>query len=191
VKARTVVSLVMVLALTAGGGGARVFVPPDIDLSYYERAGVVPFLATGGDQAAAASATSAFTTELLIAGGYELAEPGDFSVLAAKVIGGSDLLKAQPLRSEQVRTLADSAHVQAVFEGVVRTYEMARVGSGSYPLISIEVRMIDAETGKLLWTGTETRRGGPGFPIFGWGVIPTLGELTREVCRSLAREVPR
>jgi hypothetical protein len=188
---RTLKTLAALLPLLAGCGGPRVFLHPEADLSFYERVGVVPFISANGDQAVALAATGGFVTELLIAGGYDVAEPGDFMVRAALAAGGADLMRSRPLNSDQIKALADSTLVQAIFEGWVRDFEMVRVGQGSYPLVSIEVRMIDAETGKLLWMGSRTRRGGPGMPILGWGETPTLSELLAKVCSDLADKVPR
>jgi hypothetical protein len=188
---RRIVAMLAIAAALAGCGGPRVFLHPEADLSYYERVGVIPFLSAAGDQAAALAATGCFTTELLIERTYEVAEPGDFMIQSARAAGGTDVLRTQPLNAEQIRALADSTKVQAVFEGLVVDHEMVRVGQGSYPLVSVEVRMIDAETGKLLWMGSRTRRGGPGLPILGWGETPTLSELTQKVCADIARRVPR
>jgi len=190
-KMKLTIALIVSIPLAAGCGGTRAFLHPEADLSFYQRVGVIPFLSAGGDQTIALAATGNFVTELLIEGGYELAEPGDFMIRAAKAAGGTDLLRTQPLNADQIRALADSTEVQAVFEGMVRNYEMVRVGQGNYPLVSIEVRMIDAETGKLLWMGSRTRRGGPGVPILGWGETPTLSELLTKVCSDIAKEVPR
>lgn len=188
---RLLTALAVLLPLAAGCGGPRVFLHPEADLTFYERVGVVPFLSANGDQTVAMAATGSFVTELLIAGGFEVAEPGDFMIRAAKAAGGTDLLRSQPLNADQIKALADSTQVQAVFEGLVRNYEMVRVGQGSYPLVSIEVRMVDAETGKLLWMGSRTRRGGPGLPILGWGETPTLSELMTKVCADLVGKAPK
>ena len=78
-----------------------------------------------------------------------------------------------------------------MFVGVVSDYEMVRVGRESFPLVSIEVRMLDSATGLVVGSASQTRRGGPVTPIFGWGEVHTLGELTSKVCRDLLDTLPK
>jgi hypothetical protein len=80
--------------------------------------------------------------------------------------------------------------VQAVFEGIVRDFEMARIGQSSFPLITLEVRLIDVPTGQVVWSTAVTERGGPKVPVFGWGEIHTLGELSNKVAAEAVERLP-
>ena len=76
------------------------------------------------------------------------------------------------------------------FTGTVRDYEMTNVGRCTYPLVSLEIRLLDVSTGNLVWSASITRRGGPDMPFMGWREIHTLGELTTAVCRELLKTLP-
>ncbi len=67
---------------------------------------------------------------------------------------------------------------------------MTRVGGESFPLVSLEVRLVDLATGIVVWSASHTRRGGPTFPLTGWREIHTLGELTAEVCKDILDTLP-
>ena len=76
-------------------------------------------------------------------------------------------------------------------EVAVRDYEMVHGGRDSFPLLSLEVHFIDASTGRLVWSASRTRKGGPALPLFGWTEVRTMGELTASMCRELLSTLPK
>jgi len=180
---------VVVLCTLIGCGSPPAFVEPDADLDFYERVAVTPFWVSGADRSASDQVTDAFVTALMISEKYVVAEPGLFRHTLADVADQASVTH-RGLTPEQVLELGTRAQVEAVFEGSILTYEMTRIGQNQYPLISVELRMIDAQTGRLIWSMTLTRKGGPGFPFFGFGRIHTLPELADQVVDELVERVP-
>ena len=178
-----------VLCAVAGCGSPPVFIEPEADLDFYERVAVTPFWVSSADQSASDQVTDAFVTALMISGKYQVVEPGLFRHLLAEVADKSSA-SHRGLTPQQVQELGTKAEVQAVFEGSILTYEMTRIGQNQYPLISVELRMLDAQTGRLVWSMTLARKGGPGFPFFGFGQTRTLPELAAKVVDELVAGVP-
>ncbi len=179
----------MALLLCSCAGTHRSYLNPLAELDFYESVAVVPFWTTSNDRTAGEKMSDAFVTELMITEKYHVIEPGQFRhKLVAATVGLDGARRG--LNTEQIKKTGESAGVQALFEGTVLTYEMARIGQSSYPLITVELRMLDVETGELIWMRTVTRKGGPTVPFFGFGEIHTLGELTQDIARDLARSVP-
>jgi hypothetical protein len=113
-------------------------------------------------------------------------------VLAAamnRVRGGTPA--ANPWSAADLAKLGEEVGAQGVFMGTVRDYGMERIGRDDFPLLSLEVQLVDVTTGRVASSASATRRGGPAFPIFGWGEIHTMGELTANVCRDLLQSLPR
>jgi curli biogenesis system outer membrane secretion channel CsgG len=136
---------------------------------------------------AGAKVTSAFVTELLLTNAFDVAEPGNFARSANEVLraqGGSGDLSQ--MSAADLAALGDNAGVQGILIGTVREYEMARVGQEEFPLVSIDLRLVDAPTGNLIWMASVTRRGGPNLPFISVGETHTLGEMTEKVCAELA-----
>ena len=186
---RSIRIAVLATALVLGGCGGPVhFVDPEADIPFYQKVAVVPFTTLAQDRAAGFRVTDVFFTEALGRDFAEILEPGQFAAAMVKLRGGTP--SANPWSTEDLARLGEATGVQAFFMGTVREYEMVRVGRGSFPLISLEVRLVDAATGRIVWTASTTRRGGPGFPLFGWGEVHTLGELTEAVCRRLLETLP-
>ena len=169
--------------------GPKAFVHPEADFPFYESVGIVPFTSLGQDRLAGEKVSDVFFTELLNIRFAEVREPGQFLAVIQRLRGVTPI--STPWSTADLARLGAEAQVQGIFMGVVRDYEMARVGRDSYPLVSIEVRFLDVATGRVVWSASDTRRAGPTTPIFGWGETHTLGELTAQMCRDLLRTLPK
>jgi hypothetical protein len=179
--------ILAVIVLGCSSGVTR-FVHPEADLSYYESIGIVPFESLGQDRLAGEKVTNVFYTELLAKGYAQVREPGQFLDSIQKVRGTSATSRAWS--TADIIRLGEEAKVQGIIMGLVRDYDMTSSGRSSYPLVSIEVRLLDAATGQVVWSASQTRRGGPTAPFTGWREIHTLGELTTAVCRDLLETLP-
>jgi len=187
-RLRLLLAAATLLAVTACGGPTR-FLNPEADLPYYERVGIVPFTSLAQDRAAGYRVTDVFFTELLARGFAEVVEPGQFTADMNSIRSGVPV--ETPWSTEQLAALGKKAGVQGIFMGTVRQYDMVNSGRDSYPLVSLEVRLVDAATGRLVWSASETRKGGPGVPILGWGGVRVMETLTADVCRDLLSSLPR
>ena len=182
-------TLALGLALAGCGSPATRFVHPEVDFSFYENVGIVPFESFGQDRLAGEKVTNVFFTELLTKDFAAVREPGQFAAAIQRVRGSG--VSNLPWSAADLARLGTEAQVQGVFTGTVRDYEMTSVGRSTYPLVSIEIRLLDVSTGNLVWSASITRRGGPDMPFMGWREIHTLGELTTAVCRQLLNTLPR
>jgi hypothetical protein len=176
--------------MCAGCGGSRPteFVHPEADFLFYETVGIVPFSSLGRDRLGGQKVTNVFFNELLRTEFAEVKDTGQFQAAMRRIRGNTP--PETPWSSADLAQLGEDTNVQGVFIGIVREYEMTSVRQDSYPLVSLEVRLLDAVTGRVVWSASHTRRGGPVTPIFGWGEIRTLGELTTKVCHELLETLP-
>ncbi|PJA27260.1 MAG: hypothetical protein CO189_07630 [candidate division Zixibacteria bacterium CG_4_9_14_3_um_filter_46_8] len=164
--------------------GARTFINEDADWAFYQKVGVLPFVNLSPDRFAGEKFQSAFVTELLLARKFQVVEPGEFNLKAAEALKGSATI-GKEFSLDQIKAIGDKTGVQGVIEGVIKEYSMVRVGQADYPLISIEVKMIDASTGAVVWMTSYTKKGGPKFPIISLGETHTLSELTQKACHDV------
>ena len=157
-------------------------------MSFYERIGVVPFINLTSDRFAGEKITSTFVTELLITEKFEVVERGEFDHIVGRVRSSTGGSSSQELTGEQLAAVGEQAGVNGIIEGVVKEYEMIRVGQGTYPLISFNVKLVDAPTGRVVWESSYSAKGGPKLPLVGWGETHTLSELAQKACRNVVRE---
>lgn len=189
-------AVAVLLLAFAGCGGPSAFVNPEADLPFYQKVAIIPFASLSQDRAAGYRVSDTFFSELLRRGFADVVEPGQFSAAVVKLRGGTPV--ENPWSAEELARLAEELGIEGVFLGTVREYEMSRTGRTAFPLISMEVRLVDAASGKLVWSASDTRRGGPGTPLVSWflgllgaGEIHTMGELTTVICRDFLETLPR
>ncbi len=96
---------------------------------------------------------------------------------------------SEGLTTEEMKKIGQATGVQGIFHGTVTQYDMVATPSGSFPVISVEARLLDVETGTVVWKATATARGGPKTPIIGIGEIHTLGELSQKLSRVLVEKI--
>jgi hypothetical protein len=171
------------LLLAGGCGTTTSYVNPDADLPFYERVAILPFTSLATDRLAGEKVSSVFFTELLSTGFAEVVDPGQLAAAMLRTRGGTPA--TNPWSTVELMRLGDEIGAQGMFLGTIRDFEMVRTGRDAFPLLSLEVRLLDVNTGRVVWSASETRRGGPAFPLFGWREIHTMGELSVRVCRDL------
>jgi len=182
--------LTVFLAVAAGCGGPQmeVYTNPEADLSFYEKVGVMPFRSLAADRLAGEKFTTEFTTALLAAEMFDVVDYGVFVSHVGKVLGTRSPVEGG-LSADDIKRIATNAGVQGVFVGSVVDYQMMSTQSGQFPVISVEVRLLDAETANVVWSASLTERGGPKTPIIGVGEIHTLGELSQKVAKELVEKL--
>lgn len=181
----------LALVLSLGCGGGRMYVNTEADLGFYEKVGVLTFANLTSDNNAAERVTASFTTELLMLNTVAVANAGDFRKASTTVLQGSPVVSLDGLTSEQIFQIGQAAGVQGMFIGAVTQFGMVRSGQEEFPLIAVIVRFVDCQTGNVVWSYETSQKGGPKFPVFSFGETHTLGEMTTNVCRDVARSFGR
>lgn len=179
-----IVSMLAIMLMSCGG--YRLYINEEADFGFYQRIGVLPFSNLSGDRNATEKVTSSFLTELLIDSRVEIATMGDMLKSYRNVIKDERSNLPEQLTAEEAQALGKDANIQGILVGVVRDYSQVRSGQAEFPLVSIAVRFIDCQSGKIVWTYEITRKGGPKFPVFSFGETHTLGDMTAKVCRKVA-----
>jgi hypothetical protein len=149
--------------------------------------GVLPFNSLANDRFAGEKFAIEFTTTLLAAEYFEVVDYGVFVNDVYKAIG----TRTPPdgPSKDQLKKIGEATGVQGIFYGSVMQYDMVPSNSGTFPVISVEARFVDIETGTVVWMATMTERGGPKTPIIGVGEIHTLGELSQSMCKEMISKI--
>jgi hypothetical protein len=178
--------LAFVLLAGCGGMGATTFVHPDYNFAYVERVAVIPFENLSDDRGAAARISRYFVTELLDAQVFDIVEPGE--VAEGMISVGS--LRVAELPPEQFVSLGRRFGAQALFVGSVTESAVVRTGASSENVVTLDVRLVEAETGAVIWSTTVTESG-RGFwsRLFGTNG-DSMGEVSRKaVSRTISELV--
>lgn len=167
---------------------SRSFVNSQTDFSFYTRVGLLPFKNMSEDRLAGEKLTEHFMTDLLIAGGMEVMDLGQFNAVVSKVAKTNAPVSTLDLSAEQLTQVSEYAKVQGIFTGTIEDYRMIQLGGDQYPLISMTVKFIDAPTGTVVWQHTVSATGGPNLPVVSIGETFTLGALSQKVCEKVVAD---
>jgi len=182
-----VLGLVMTAGCKEGGPGrAGYVVQPGQTLI---RVAIVPFDSQGVSQENAARiVTEEVVTTLLGTGMFDVVEPG--MVYAAMAEGGAR--NAWGLDPATMQGLEEKlGPVSAFVVGTVQEFGEVRVGALTYPSISVSARVLEPQSGRILWAGSCSRTGAETEKLFGMGAVYSSGRLARAVVQQLIKGVDR
>jgi len=173
---KTTFLLMILFALVGCGGiGATTFINPEYNFGFVERVAVVPFENLSQDRGAGERTTRYFVSELLATEAFVVVEPGEVS-RALEAIG---LVRTAELTQEQSMTLGEALGIQGLFLGSVGESSAVRSGGSSKNVVTVDVRLVETETGITVWSSTVTESSGSFWSsLFGTGGA-SMSEVTR------------
>lgn len=151
-KWTVVISLAaLLLALYGCGSGSmsKAFLREGATLSHIQTVAVLPFENLGGSAGAAQRTREITMTQVLTAGLFDVVDKGRVD----SILRDEALEPGAPLDAATLRRLGQRLGVQAFILGSVEQGTESR-GSASYPEINLTLRLLDAETGTLIWQAT-------------------------------------
>ncbi len=168
------------LGACASGTVPTKFINPKFNFSYVERVAVLPFANFSQDIQAGPRATRMMITQLLATGAVDVVEPGEVQAALDKF--GARVTTPS---SEQIVTLGKELKVQAVVQGSVTQSEVIRSGLVGIPVVSLDVHMIETDTGAAVWAASVTEKGS------GWAakILGVAGEPISETTRRAVRAI--
>ncbi len=154
------------------------YLHPNFDISFYKRLAILPFRNLSRVQFASGRVRELVLSEFLLAD-FKVLEPG----LADRAMARMGLDPTSGLTPDEVKKLGGELKVQGLILGTVEIYEEHRLGGVNVPEVSLELRMIDVESGITVWSVAATE-GGMKLATQMLGLRPpTLSEATRTVVR--------
>jgi hypothetical protein len=161
-------------AAAAASPGVGEEAPPDL-------VGIVPFtvneVVDGLEVAAAATETM---RALLLAAGVPLAEPG----CVTTALRGPGGIQWGELSAEVRAELRDACGAARLVTGSVERWEV-RGGSSPEPVVAVAVRLLDAESGRILFVGSLEAGGFDREGWFGRGRVHSRGAQLRNLLERI------
>lgn len=191
--------------MATGCGGPRTYIHPNAGLDSVKKVVVMPFGNLSSDTNAGGKVRIYFVIELLKTGAFDVMDIGESDRLlkAASLSyeaspmpaigisrgGATTTEEAEDPSVPLSNKIGQALKVQAILAGSVNTYSSERIGEQSVPEVNVTARLIDAETGVIIWAGNHTRRGSAGIPILGWGKRTSISLVTRKVVMDMAKDL--
>ena len=180
---RALLLLAALLCFTgARAGDAEVtYHDPNMDFGAIQTVAVLPFENLTGNSRAAETVRDVFMTMLQASGTLYVVPPGE----VGRGLTRLSLREATAPSSEEVKQLAQLVGAEVVITGVVSEYGELRSGGTAANVVTLSVRMLEAETGKVIFSASATD-GGVTFShrMFGGGGRP-MSDVTRKAVHKL------
>lgn len=178
------------LGLAACGGTMRAtqFTNPKFNFAFVQRVAVLPFDNESVDRQAGTRATRLAITELLATGAVDVVEPGEVQAALTKIAGAVPGRAFAP-STEQVLALGKALNVQGLLLGSVTQSENLRSGAVPIPVVTLDLHLVETETGATVWATTHSEKGGSlEARVLGTGGEP-LAETTRRCVREALKSL--
>ncbi len=161
--------------------GTDVYHDPAMDFPSIHRVGVLPFVNLSPDTMAAERVRDVFANALLATEAFYVLPSGE----VARGISRAGMRNPAEPSPEEIVRFAGIVKADAVITGVLREYGSVRSGSIATNTISLSLRMVETQTGTVVWSSSSTRGGiNTWIRLFGGGGKP-MNEVTREAVEEL------
>ncbi len=148
-------ALLVAAAGCATKRSAVTFHEPTMDFSLVRTVGVMPFANLSTAQTADERVRDVFMTMLQAAGQIYVLPMGEVQRGLSRV----EMRDPTAPSDQDVVALSKVLNCDAVITGSVLEYGEARSGSAAASYISVSVQMLEAKTGKLVWSAQATKGG--------------------------------
>ncbi len=156
------------------------YLHPNVDLGSIRRVAVLPFENLTQERTAGEKVQKLFLTELLASEAFEVVEPGQVT----QSLRASRIEQVEALGPADLKKLGETLKAQGIFIGAVVDYAEARSGSTPTPEVTIQLRLVESQTGVTVWSASRTKSGASASArLFGIG-----GQSLTEAARQLIRE---
>lgn len=162
------------LRLSGATGGYR---SPALDATARWRVAVTTFENRSERRGAGLILADVLTTALFQHGRFQVIDPGELNealiTLGRTPYGGIDFATLKELKKRRA--------IDAIFLGTVYRYnEGLKRETSTSPEIALDIRMVDTESGKILWTAAAERNGDEYRIALDFGIIRSMIPLIRK-----------
>ena len=119
--------------------------------------------------------------EMIRTGHFDVAQEGDIRDIYDQI----KLLPGQQPSIEQIRLLGSRLGAQAIITGSVITMGEQRQFLGMKPSLAVHVNILDAHTGKILWSTYHHREGADYRKVMHFGMVNTVTSLAQHVSQEI------
>lgn len=149
------VLLILVSTGCATTSSKVVYRDPNMDFGAIQAVAVMPFNNLTRENVAGERVRDVFMTMLQATGGVYVIPPGE----VARGITRLGLERPASPTPEEVTKFAKIVSTDAVFTGTVKEYGEVRSGTSTANVVSVSLQMMEAQTGKVVWSASSTQGG--------------------------------
>lgn len=140
--------LVMLWLAGCASGPTTSYVNENVSFGYIEKVAILPFENHTQNKMVEERVRDIVTTEVLSRGLFDVVEKGDLArFLREEMV----VREHQSLDQATAKRLIPRLQAQAYLAGSVDDFSEVRNGSYSYPVVALTLRLVDAESSRIIW----------------------------------------
>jgi TolB-like protein len=132
-----------------------VFLNDLVDFASIQTVAVMPFQNLTDTEDAAERVRDVFMSMLLATEAVYVLPPGE----VFRGISRVGMIDPATPSIDEIKSLANILNIDVVITGVLREYQLVRVGASSANIISLSLQMIETQTGTIIWSASSTKGG--------------------------------
>ncbi len=143
---------------------------------------VLPFYNISERRDAGKMVANNFVTEIFIDGRYRVEEPGN----VIQFMLHENVSVVGEMGIDRIKILGRRLGVDGVLVGIVDAFDD---GARSSPRVSITARLVDSETGTIVWSASDNKSGDDYIIAFGVGKVRSANALAQKVVRHMIKKI--
>jgi curli biogenesis system outer membrane secretion channel CsgG len=185
-------AVMLLSALLFGcGPSMRPFASKNLSGAEGLKMAILPFDNLSATQGAGKTMENLMLVEFLKNSPARIIDPGEMT----EALSQERVRLATSIPKETIKRLGKSLGANFFIIGIVHEYQMQMAsgagGAGQVPVLSITMRIIDAENGEIVWAINAARRGNDRETVFGIGRVESIDRLAEETSREVAEAFAR
>jgi len=182
---RVFLCLIAISFMACATTATDIYRDPNMDFGAIQSIAVMPFVSLARDNIAAERVRDVFINNLLATGAVYVVPVGE----VARGVARAEIANPSAPSPEEVVKLANIIKVQAVITGVLKEYGEVRSGTTSANIISVSLQIMEAQTGKVVWSASTTKGGiSLSDRLFGGGGQP-MDKITQKAVEDLINKL--
>ncbi|RJP72406.1 MAG: hypothetical protein C4532_06000 [Candidatus Abyssobacteria bacterium SURF_17] len=175
-------AIVLVLIVLFGACAPQQFlVRPAPEITRLNRIAVFPLENLSGEPDAGGRVTSILASDLYNSGLVDIVEPGEVQQFIIR----SRIRVAGQLDLDTIREASRQLAADGIVFGSINEYTVIATDLGPLPAVSMTLRLVDANTGEIVWAATHSLQGDFKETVFGIGRVNSVGSLSEIVVQDL------
>jgi len=118
-------------------------------------------------------------------GRFQLVDPGEVDAVLVEL----RIRSAGSLTREQVLKAAGRLHARWLLAGTLLECGTVHAPDGDVPSFTLTLRLLDGESGRVVWTDLRARSGEDHETVFGWGRESSLERLAEATTQDLLKNL--
>ena len=148
ISRRLVLTVVLVMLTGCASGPINSYVNENVSFGYIDKIAVLPFENHTQNKQVEERVRDIVTTEVLSRGLFDVVEKGDLGrFLREETV----VREHYALDQATAKRLIPRLQAQAYLAGSVDDFSEVRNGSYNYPVVALTLRLVDAESSRIIW----------------------------------------